>query len=820
MPVITFYKSAEKSFFPTSRPKWKTLDDVYEMMGEHELIELPEGFDEDDYKEIKKKQPCFCGADLLKDQPRKVPNVIDVSLAVLDVDEPGAYQAIQPLLEDLAVGYVAYSSMSYTREHEKVRIVFPLDVPVPRKDWPTLWAGMNVYFKQLIDGQCKDPTRLYFLPTAPDHGFAEPDDHFIFKVDGPLLDMEMFRGFAPHTQNSRRVLGAFGFRDVLDEGEVMREVARDEVLEYAGALKRKASESVSRIGKLMLKALDGLPVAEHGERNETMFVIAAFLADKFYGVEPESMGQLFETSIEAMRNQGSKLSLGTFVSRFEAKSLEARERARQNADMEAAMLAERISLAIPGRKRPYSHEELASFAQDGHTNKQWVVQTGQGNGYYFYVDGNYTRPVGGEAMLTHAESMLAPALSGGVVMHHMPKDGEPKLRSRQEIMSDYGSVAEKVYIDLTAQRTEYDPKRKVLVEAPLPLRPIEPRYDPYVDLWFEVLCGGKNSNYEKLQAWVSVVTMLQRPCSCLYFHATANVGKSLLAKGLSRLWTTNGATEMKHSIADFNDAITSCPLIFGDERLPPGLLKDGTGELRNLIQRDTWSLNRKFMPQCDVKGALRLLIAANNDGILEKSGEAEALTAFDIEAISQRFLYIEMEEETKDLLDYLGGRPWIEPNWIENDAIAAHALWLRDEMGFDYIETKERFIVCGGSEKLTSSLSVNTGLRGNVCHLLVANLLRETHVGGSRRGVRVDAGRVLATAQGVLDLWGVVLSEQRMPSLTRVAQALEGLSRGVEVRGDYQYFVVSEVMLKAWADKMRYCTIDAINDRLDASHKD
>lgn len=819
MPTISYFSSAEHSGWPKTTLRWANTSDLRRILNDHELIQVdPSQWNDPDERtrktyrdDVKRKAHAFAGCELVSGQRRKINNVIANSVAVLDVDAAGAYEKVDALVRALGVQYLEYTSFSSTIDHIKIRYIFPLRREIPAKDWARLWAGMNSYFQGLIDPKCKDPTRLYFLPIRPS---VSPDvEHWIDSHDtGPLLDMYQFKDLTPITH----VKEARPFNPMLDdgplEGDMLREVTHDELLEYAGQLRRKQSDAVSAVGAAMKRGLEGKPIAEQGERNDTMWKVVAFLADRFYDCEPDSVVKHFMDSVTLVQAQGSKLTPELMKARFEEQSATVRNRMRQEAGEAKDQLANRIAMAIPGRKDPYSKAELADFMALGMSDKQWIIQSGTGSSYYFFVDGTYSRGVSDAAMLTHAELMLAPAITAGVNLYDQTSDGKLQLRAKQALMSDYGSVAEKVVVDLTALRSSYNPKLKVLTEATCPLRPLEAAYDEIIDLWLETLCGGKNDIYEKLCDWISVITFLQRPASALYMAAKANTGKSLLPKGLSRLWGTNGATKMKYGVSDFNDGIASNPLLHGDEALPAAMLRDGTGMLREFIQNDSWKLNRKFVSLSDVHGSLRLIITANNEQLLDRAGEGESLTAFDIEAIAQRFLFFTVADETADFLDEVGGRPYINPRWIEGDDIAKHALWLREQRGYDIIKSKERFIVCGGAESLISSLSVNTGLRGNVCHLLVSWLMKPVPTQGG--AIKIKNGKLLVSAQATLDLWGHYMSEQRTPSLTRVAQALEGLSNGTAADGDYMFFSVNDIMLKAWAIKMRYVTAEAIDRQL------
>src|SRR5690606_32527461 len=120
---------------------------------------------------------------------------------------------------------------------------------------------------------------------------------------------------------------------------------------------------------------------------------------------------------------------------------------------------------------------------------------------------------------------------------------------------------------------------------------------------------------EKLIDWVASVMRLDRQSCAIYIDGAPGVGKNLLATGLARLWHTGGASELGRVLEGFNDVLTQCPLVFADEALPQR--RGITAELRRLIGSTARNLNRKFLPVCNLDGAIRLIIAGNNDRLLD-----------------------------------------------------------------------------------------------------------------------------------------------------------------------------------------------------------
>src|SRR5262249_49917367 len=148
--------------------------------------------------------------------------------------------------------------------------------------------------------------------------------------------------------------------------------------------------------------------------------------------------------------------------------------------------------------------------------------------------------------------------------------------------------------------------RGKFIEAVAPLRKLEPQFDPVIDQWLTLL-GGRRADV--LKDWIAVVTRLDRGCAALYPTGEKRTGETMPATGLAHLWTTDGPCELGDALSRFNSQLTRCPLIFGDEHVPAGI---PTTHIRKLIASFVHRVERKNLPVFNVKGAIRLILAANN----------------------------------------------------------------------------------------------------------------------------------------------------------------------------------------------------------------
>lgn len=555
---------------------------------------------------------------------------------------------------------------------------------------------------------------------------------------------------------------------------------------------------------------------------DSMLKLADALGHRFSQHDPTSIVDCFVKSLQEL-DAADRPDVSVLTERVRRAQSHAREqraeRRRERRDAKTARIREAFGSE---RTTPYTRDEIESFGRDIRT--QWIIR--RGKSFYLFVNGVYRGPFTDDAV-NAAVTHLAPAKTAGVELYRDTKDG-PMLRSAQSLVEEYGTVAEDTEIHLLAEKTSYDSKRRVMIEVPCPLRPLTPTWHEDIDTWLQFLCGGGSKwesvyperpngrrNYIRLCKWLSAVTRLDRACAALFLTGAKSTGKSLLALGLSRLWTTKGVTALEDGFADFNDAILTCPLTFADEQLPKdfqGFVK--FGELRVHIQQLERGLNRKHIPIARLIGATRTIIAANNERILET---AENLSVEDIGAIAVRLLHIPVQPEAALCLEFM---KTFEQGWVEQNKIAEHALWLRDNYHW---EDEGRFLIDSADERLVRSLLVRSGIRSALCQFLLGYLTEPRkldrvfeHEGKLRkpRLVRTRNGELLANIHGIVRYWGIYVSAgDKTPTMGRAASALATLSepgdRRVEdvvddgdrrVRKTTRYHVVNIENLVQWSE--------------------
>ncbi len=110
--------------------------------------------------------PCWSPTYYPPGAPRLKANVIQLTCLVLEVDDGTGPEAFEPDWGEFR--YVLHSTFSHTGEKPRWRAVFPLAQSVWAEAWEEVWRRLTeALAKGRADPQCKDPSRLYFLPSCP-----------------------------------------------------------------------------------------------------------------------------------------------------------------------------------------------------------------------------------------------------------------------------------------------------------------------------------------------------------------------------------------------------------------------------------------------------------------------------------------------------------------------------------------------------------------------------------------------------------------------------------------------------------------------------
>jgi hypothetical protein len=770
---------------------------------------LQQFFSQHDFtRTVKEECPAFSPACFPEGTEKRLDSLVtEVSMFVMDIDgvDEETFLRICDTFQKLNAKGGMCTTWSHAEAYPalyKFRPFTFLSRPVPVKMWPDFWVRANVLFGGLCDSKCRNPSRIYFLPYAP---AGTEDKNFILRFDGEPLDVDVVMQLDP-----------VAVAEVPAAEQTT--LSRDEFERFAKLLARKrTNERVAEIGELLLKVCAGEAFAEVGQRDNVLFFkLAPVLAERFADRTPESIAEHFRLSCDRME----RLSPGApTVEQVAYKIRRAQEALRVEGLKKEEEQKQRVREAFKnGRAEPYSLSELTSFGPT--IGQRWIIQ--RGRSFYFFVGfaagggGGYVGPFTTDDMRGAAQRDLAPASSAGVTLFKTLKDGSVVPKTVDQLVSQYGTVAEKTVVDLRAPVATYDEPTRTIIEAPCPLRKIEPVFHEDVDHWLRLLARDK---YELLKTWLAAVTRLEDPCVALFLTGKKGVGKGLLANGVARLWTVNRPTPLDEVLSEFNDAVARCPLCFADEQLPKdfrGYAKNA--ELRHHIQATQRPYKRKFQPTADMVGATRTIIAANNENVLSTP---ENLSAHDIEAIIERYFHVPVGDEAAEYL-----RNVDTSLWVRGDVIAQHVTWLIQNHAW---RPNGRFLIRVEDEGLHRALATRTGVRSAICQWLTGYVLNPRKFDNDARGqelVRIKDGKLLVNAQGMLNCWEHYVPNERCPTTGHLASDLAALCESAPGKTDQRlryvskngarinYRVFNIENLIAWAEKSGFADREQIEQAL------
>jgi len=243
-------------------------------------------------------------------------------------------------------------------------------------------------------------------------------------------------------------------------------------------------------------------------------------------------------------------------------------------------------------------------------------------------DGGYELPlIAGSDADAGVDDLLKPWIAAGrVKVTAINSKGVERRLAIPELVRRYGKVAGAVIYGCWP-KSHYDRETRTFRLAAAPLANIEPRFEPQVDRYLELLVGAANK--PKLEDWFAGLSQLDRQCSALYLFGARGTGKNLIAEACAKQWQSGIATKLDRAVARFNDDLLRSPFVHGDERLDVD-----ASQLRQLFETEQ-TIEAKNQPTYVLKSTLRILITANSPNLIKAEIEdsAESLAATSIRVI-------------------------------------------------------------------------------------------------------------------------------------------------------------------------------------------
>lgn len=705
---------------------------------------------------------------------RKAEHATAIGLAVLDLDGADKSGISTSELSQILTAIQPFDALVHTSHsaslvHPRVkcRVIVRLAAPVPKARWRQAWARIACALAPSADVKCADAVHAYYLPSAPPEArWPVGWRPWTIRTRGAALDPWTLPDVGP-------VPRGFG------APEATRRATKDDLLEVARTLR---GPKWAHVGRALRAVANGDPYASEGERDEATFQAVSAVTRALPDVTPASIAELFGPSLQLMGAGAPSLE-------SVARKAEAARAFHAETALEArSQIVGASASDLPGAA---SRGPLIVVSPVG--GLHWIREDDRPG-----IGETWRGPVAGDAVAPAIRATLSAAAERGEISLIAEPDGPRSKRRRlgpKEIVGEHAVALDRIEVILGGEggtRLLRDgSSRWVLVEsaARILTPPEAARRSEVCEEYLSRLVPDDKALAD-LRVWLSVLPDLREPLPAIYLVGARGAGKSLLPNACARLWGGEGPGKAESLVTHWNDDILRCPLLFADETLPeaPGRA-DITAILRQRIQERTQTINKKYMPQLRAQGAIRLVIAANNERLLTSS---LSLDPRDIGALAERFYLINCANPTE---------------WIADHAEAilaempAHIRYL-EQTARPTIKVNRFWIE--GPSRLADQLAIRGGVRSSVCRWICEWIVNPALSKGDVSRVTPER-EILLSTQDILARWPHLLPTVPIPSTTELTDALRNVTKGTR-RGQSgsRLWVVDQGRIADWIEESEW----------------
>lgn len=377
---------------------------------------------------------------------------------------------------------------------------------------------------------------------------------------------------------------------------------------------------------------------------------------------------------------------------------------------------------------------------------------------------------------------------GPLGLHLRTSDG--RLRPMQNLVIDYAVQVTDVVIAHGTERPFLDVERSRLQIPGACALPVKARYDEGIARWLEAIGG---DDLEALLDWLATLTRLDRPTCALYLEGDPGTGKGLFAACCTSVFGA-GFNKFETAVSRFNAGLSRSPIVFLDEKANMKAGEQTSAAFRSLVAETEHRVEPKGQEVMTIRGAMRMIIAANNADALPLVG---GHTQADIEAVTSRIRWLGVRPQAAQILRDVGGRDVTEA-WVGSEGtpgtFAAHVRWLEENRT---VTPGPRFIVEGRTREYHEYLALSAD-RLRVLHAVAKGILagpNQAHAAG----IDVEpyqegyAGSVAVNSGALRSKWFSLTGERLVPSQTEITASLSALG-GVAAarRNNLRVYLVPE----------------------------
>lgn len=755
--IITVYDNARTTMGDIEALSWS---DLVELCSVHEVLGKPNHSGDMAALDRHKQAANLFYFGEMSPSGRGKSYVQGVYGATLDIDNASQAQQEAALAILEPYHYHAYSThksgASAAGGARRIRILIPFAQPLLMEStgsgpnyqrlsaqYNKIWFHLHGLIGEIADPKAKDCARLNYFPSTFDPDLAWTHQN----IGSVFFDWSQVDFRAPSKQRGEKVTQS--------QAQASTKALRAWFNAPTGRLTKDSDEFSGALVEASAKLVAaGEPYAaqDSGRRHNMMRHLTWCIAAQFPDTDSDCVRDLFETSIDSMEqtHDTPPPTIDAVVQAFETAVQKVREAQTKGVLEKAQESRENKKLVdehLPENNKydKYNSEELNQLmgfcgAKDlDELGSRWIVQ--HKNLYFVLTLKGYKGPFTAQSLQVAASKFLSRAPE--IMLYKSVSGGGTAPTSTNELTVRYGTHAEILDYNMVDQVSTLstlprDPDTLKLSVAMYPHRFLEPVYHEKVNKWLWLMGGERN--YDRLVDWMAVATDLSQPICALYFTGPKHVGKTLMAHGLSAVWSPTRTPAKAENVigGQFQDELLECPIIFADEQMPTTRARIGaTAQIRELIGSRSITINQKGIKPLTARGCVRLILAANDRNMIKDRG---AKTREAVEALAERVLLISLKEEVRE---YLYSLTQADRNLMLEKWIGEHALWLKENHHVDH-DPSERLIVPAGDQPITYLMGASIENR-NVYHWLGSYLMNPEKY----EQACSDDGLILRTEKGL-----------------------------------------------------------------------
>ena len=231
---------------------------------------------------------------------------------------------------------------------------------------------------------------------------------------------------------------------------------------------------------------------------------------------------------------------------------------------------------------------------------------------------------------------------------------------------------------------------------------LTPVFNPYVNEWLVYLFG---DYYDIGCSWIGNALAFEEGLICaLSIEGASASGKKLLTAGLSECLEIPYIAGPE-ALYQQSSAFLKTPFLVIDEAWPTSSGGVSSADkFKSLTGGDGIVVNEKFRPSVRILCPVRLIMTANDDGIIRELVKGKNMGVDNRIAMGERIFHYKATEKARLYLESIGGRGFTARSgsrWIRPDSgsektdfiVAKHFIWLYHNR--DPVDPTQRFLVMG-----------------------------------------------------------------------------------------------------------------------------